>query len=324
MLSQLNSHQSYDSKCERALTEVTLENVKMAETTRYALKFRDLCNGVNKIYHLRTVDSLVNTVVRMNMDTLYSCAVIDCSLGNVVITIPPYKYYQSMAVIDMNHFIVNYLEGPGSITFTNEKYEGPVIILLRTFLNNPDEAHLAQDGVTITGPHFATHTFTDFNQKSLDKIRKLVSELASTDPSLSSDGMFGSRDSVDSLKHFIGTIVGWGGLPVDKAKYISVTPSKNDGHTEYRLIIPQDIPVRAFWSVTLYDNNGDIVNDHSSLNSVTATVSDGKYIINFTADSTKENNLLIFKGWNYTFRLYNASEEILNGIYCLPTAERIF
>src|SRR5881227_2405282 len=68
-------------------------------------------------------------------------------------------------------------------------------------------------------------------------------------------GMFGPRDQVDPVRHLIGTAVAYGGNPEKDALYLNVTPSKNDGTTVHRLTV-KDVPVDAFWSISVYNAEG--------------------------------------------------------------------
>ena len=66
----------------------------------------------------------------------------------------------------------------------------------------------------------------------------------------------GRKDEVDPVRHLIGTASAWGLNPDKEAIYLNVTPAKNDGKTVYKLDVPGDVPVDAFWSVTVYDATG--------------------------------------------------------------------
>ena len=57
------------------------------------------------------------------------------------------------------------------------------------------------------------------------------------------------------MRHLVGTAPGWGGNPDKDAFYLNVTPEKNDGTTVYRLDV-KDVPVEAFWSVSVYNAKG--------------------------------------------------------------------
>jgi hypothetical protein len=139
--------------------------------------------------------------------------------------------------------------------------------------------------------------------------------------------MFGTRDQVDPVRHLIGTAIGWGNLPEKDALYLGVTPTKNDGTTIHRLSV-KDVPVDGFWSVTVYDAEGNFVPNQFnaySLNNITATkVADGLVTIQFGGcDGKIANCLPIMPGWNYTIRLYRPHAEILDGTWTFPQAEPI-
>ncbi len=130
---------------------------------------------------------------------------------------------------------------------------------------------------------------------------------------------------MDPVKHLIGTAAGWGGNPDKDATYIGASVPKNDGTTVYRLRA-KDVPVEAFWSVSVYNAAGyfekNPLNTYS-LNNITAKKDpDGGVTIQFGGcDGKIANCLPIMPGWNYTVRLYRPSAEILNGKWKFPTPE---
>jgi hypothetical protein len=134
--------------------------------------------------------------------------------------------------------------------------------------------------------------------------------------------MFGSREEVDPVRHLIGTAMGWGGNPETEAIYLNITPAKNDGVTVYALII-RDVPVDAFWSISVYNAQGYFERNNAeaySVNNITAKKSrDGSIVIQFGGcDARTPNCLPITPGWNYMVRLYRPRAEILNGQWRFP------
>ena len=71
-----------------SLVTVTPENYIRAETDRTFRNVAGLAGGVNRFYHIRNPTPLdKQTVIRMNLDTLYSGVVVDTSKG-ATITLP--------------------------------------------------------------------------------------------------------------------------------------------------------------------------------------------------------------------------------------------
>jgi hypothetical protein len=104
--------------------------------------------------------------------------------------------------------------------------------------------------------------------------------------------------------------------------YLPITSARNDGNTIYRLTA-KDIPVDAFWSLTVYNSEGYLhPNPYNAyaLNSLTAKKGpDGATNIQFGAcDGKIPNCLPITKGWNYTVRLFRPRAEILDGTWKFP------
>ena len=128
---------------------------------------------------------------------------------------------------------------------------------------------------------------------------------------------------VDPIDHLLGTAYGWGGQPISDAAYLNMTPEKNDGSTPHTLLL-KDIPVNAFWSISLYnaqgffeqnDLNAYVINDRN------ATMNDdGSVTIHFGGSPGQPNYLPFMAGWNYIMRLYKPTKEFFDGTWKLTPA----
>jgi len=310
--------------------KVSPENFERAETDLYfSVVVKQ--GGFGKFYHYREIMSIDHqTVVRANRDTIYSPGVFDLDAGPVTITLPDAgKRFMSLMALneDQYAFEVNY--GAGSYTFTKEKAGTRYILLaLRTLIDPNDQSdlekvHALQDSVKVDQPGGpGKFQVPQWDKKSQDKVRKALITLNETLSDFTK--AFGKKEEVDPVKHLIGTAAGWGGNPDKDAHYLSVTPEANDGKTVYRLNV-KDVPVDAFWSVTVYNADGYMEkNDRNaySINNITARKeSDGSVIIQFGGcDSKSFNCIPITKGWNYTVRLYRPRKEVLEGKWRFPDA----
>jgi hypothetical protein len=125
----------------------------------------------------------------------------------------------------------------------------------------------------------------------------------------------------------VGTAAGWGGNPDRDAKYLNVVPANNDGTTIYGLTV-KDVPVDAFWSVSVYNANGYFEKnayDAYTVNNLTGKKApDGSITVQFGGcDGNIRNCLPIVNGWNYTVRLYRPRAEILNGTWKFPDPQPV-
>jgi hypothetical protein len=106
--------------------------------------------------------------------------------------------------------------------------------------------------------------------------------------------------------------------------YSSVIPERNDGTVAYALSV-SDVPVDAFWSISVYNEKGFFEKndrDAYSVNSQSAKKNaDGSFIVHFGGDPNRPNYLPIMKGWNYTVRLYRPRKAVLEGTWRFPAAQ---
>jgi hypothetical protein len=308
---------------------VTPDNFARAETDMYFGMFAKR-GGFGKFTHLRDLP-LENTGVRPNRDTLYSEAVFDLDAGPVTITLPDAgKRFMSLLIINEDHYALGVSYG-GEVHTLSKDMVGTryAFAAVRTFVdpNDPadlDRARVLQDAIKVDQPGGPGRLeIPKWNRVTQKKVRDGLLLLSETLPDLRRAG--GRKDEVDPVRHLIGTASGWGLNPDRDALYLNVTPPKNDGKGIYKLSV-KDVPVDAFWSVTVYDATGhfqmNLLNAYS-LNNVTASKNpDGAVVVQFGGcDGKIPNCLPIMSGWNYMVRLYRPRAEVLNGSWKFPEAQ---
>jgi hypothetical protein len=299
-------------------------NFVRAESDRYFDDFVSM-SGVNHWHHAREpapVDQ--QPVVRMNRDTLYSEAIVDVSAG-ATLTLPDAGgRYQTAMVVDQDHYIDHVFDRPGRYTLDPGDFPtSHVAIAVRTLVDPASPADVAevvalQDALALEAGSASAVVHPDWDADSRNATRALLMQLAAQLPDTM--GAFGSRRDTDPIKHLLGTAAGWGGLPATQATYIGVSPGLPVGH--YVLRVPADVPVRGFWSVSVYNADGYFEpNDAGrySVNSVTAARDEnGGATINLGGDPSLPNAIPLPEGWNYTIRLYQPEAQILDGTWTFP------
>ena len=313
--------------------DATLGSLVRAETDfmiRQNIKAYGLEMG--KIMHLRKTADLDNQpVIRMNVDTLYSSLMLDLSKP-VEITMPDIDgRYQSMHVMNQDHY--SFVEAkPGTYRLTEESVGTRFAALaFRTFIdpNNPDDvkaAHAAQDGVVVSGGGTGPFEAPDWNTEQLAVARKALNDLAAA-LSIDSSLAFGQKEDVDPVQFLVGGIAGWAGLPAKGAIYLVDAVDQNDGKTPYA-VTAKDVPVDAFWSITVYNQDGFMEPNklgRNNYNNVSAKPNDdGSITIHLGGcDDDRVNCIPITPGWSYAVRLYQPREEILSGKWTFPAFELV-
>jgi len=306
---------------------VNVGNFVRAESDMQMKGYADKAGGVGVFLHMREPYSVENqTTIRGNRDTLYSMVVFDLNTPVTIVKPESPDRFQSLLVVDQDHFNPVLKHGSGEVTLSRESVGTRyVFALFRTFVdpNDPEDvkaAHALQDAIQFRQDSSGTLDLPDWDPASLVETRKKINALAA-DMSSFPNG-FGARGLVNRLNHFLASAFGWGGNPDRGATYFNVTPEMNDGNTPYTLTMPKDVPVEAFWSVSIYDGAGFYEkNDYDaySFNSVTADRNaEGGVTIHFGGDPEQSNFLPISEGWNYIIRAYQPGSEILEGNWTPP------
>jgi hypothetical protein len=311
---------------ERVPIPVTIDTFVRAETDHYFAK-RVEQGALGQFVHDREPTPVDRQpIIRMNRDTPYSVAIFDLTTPVTIVKPDTKGRFQSLLVINQDHYLQRVIYDPGTYTFTQEDMGTRYIQMnARTFVdaNDPkdvEELHKAQDGLQVIQDGRGEFEVPNWDQTQLDGLRKAILTMTPWVPD--SQYMFGTKDEVREVRHLIGTAGGFGGNRAQDAIYLSVVPERNDGQTRYVLRI-EDVPVDGFWSVIVYNEDGffEAPETTISVNNVTAKPdADGATTIHFGGDPDSSNHLRIMPGWNYLVRLYRPREKILDGTWTFPEA----
>jgi hypothetical protein len=232
----------------------------------------------------------------------------------------------SMQVVNQDHYMFVESE-PGTYELTQDKVGTRFAsVTIRTFADVTDpqdiaEAHAAQDAVGLSGGGEGPLEVPDWDTDDLAVARKALSDLAVL--GFDTTYAFGSKDEVRPVDHLVGAAAGWGGLPRTAAFYILAAVDENDGQTPHALTA-KDVPVDAFWSITVYNADGYLEPNDLGVNSYNNFSAepneDGSFTLHFGGcDDGRINCIPISPGWNYAIRMYEPREEILDGSWRFPS-----
>jgi hypothetical protein len=309
---------------------VTVDNFVRAESDRY-FGVVEKEGGFGKLNHRRALMPIdKQTVVRTNLDTLYSTALFDLDAGPVTITLPDAgKRYRAMLMVTEDHYMPMILHDAGDYSFNRKQFDTRYLLAeFRTFVdpndpNDMEQVHALQDAIKINQPGGRGRLeLPNWDQASLKKVRDALLVLNSTLPDLRRAS--GLPGQVDPVRHLIATASAWGLNPDKEAIYLNVAPARNDGTTIHRLSV-KDVPVDGFWSIIVYNAEGYVPPNSFNfytLNNITAQKgADGSVIVQFGGcDGKIPNCIPIVKDWNYMVRLYRPRAELLNETWKFPEA----
>ncbi|WP_292874127.1 DUF1214 domain-containing protein [Microbacterium sp.] len=303
---------------------VTVDNFVRAETDTMFDSIVSDAGGTNKWTVQRAPVPLDHQpIIRLNRDTLYSGAVVDVTAG-ATLTLPDAGgRYISAMVVNQDHHIPLIVHDAGPVELVEETCGSPFVMVGVRILVDPTnpadvaEVNRLQDLVRVTSAGGRDFFHPLYDPDTHVAVRGHLLALAKDLPSFA--GAFGDTAETDPIHHLLGTAAGWGGLPEREAVYLNVEPHAPVG--DYELIV-QDVPVDAFWSVSVYDKDGYFAPNerHSNtVNSVTARREpDGSTIVRFGSGDLP-NTIPVTEGWNYLVRLYRPRPAAVTGEWHFPT-----
>lgn len=311
--------------------KVNVDNFVRAETASQIDRFLNvLLDGkLNTWGHVRNPTPLdKQSVIRMNRDTLYSVAIVDISKG-ATLTIPETgNRYLSVMVVNEDHYINKVYHDAGNYELTMDEFDSPYVVLsIRILVNSADmadikEVNALQDQFKINAASARPYSHPNYDQASYMETYKALLELSRGLPD--ARRMFGKKEEVGEVRHLIGATFGWGGLPDAEAYYLNIEPNLPVG--AYQLTV-KDVPVDAFWSITLYNKEGYLEENKYNaynVNNISGTPNkDGSFTVHFGGDPDSDNYLPIMEGWNYIVRMYQPRKEVLDGSWTFPAVQKL-
>jgi hypothetical protein len=133
-------------------------------------------------------------------------------------------------------------------------------------------------------------------------------------------GMMGPRGKVDENTRHLAAAAAWGLFPEGDATYLNYSGGHDPNichKATYQ--VPEN---KAFWSITVYGNDGYMKSENNIVNSSTAKLNaDGTFTVYYGSKETcgdVPNRLDVTDGWNFLMRIYRPGPSVLNGSYKLP------
>jgi hypothetical protein len=304
---------------------VNVDNYARSETDMQIDRMLKREKSVNKWAHNRLPTPLdKQNVIRMNRDTLYSFATVDISKGATITMPNAGKRYMTLMVINNDGYINKVFHGGGTYKLTMKEFDTHyVVLIVRTLVKAADDADIKaanalQDKMKIDAASAKPFFMPKYDMKSYNATYKPLLELSKGVPDTRK--MFGKKADVDPVRFILGSAFGWGGLPIEEAYYLNVNPNLPVG--EYQVTV-KDVPVDAFWSISLYNKKGYFQKndlDAYSVNNISGKPNkDGSFTVHFGGCKDKRVNCLpLTEGWNYAVRLYQPRKEILDGKWKFP------
>jgi len=313
---------------EKATTILTDENFGLAESQMIFAKYiKDIAaitktNGVGVFMHnKKAADPKDKTVVRINFDTQYSVAILDLKEEATLIMPETNGRYQSAWFITEEHYNPMAINNPGTYKITQEDMGSRYIMLvIRTQVNMTDPEDLAkvsalQDQLQLSQKDRGSFVITNnWDRPEVLKMRKKYQKIAK-EKGIVSSVMFGEKGETTLENHNAGVSTGWGGMTSKQAVYPNYQPKNSNPAT----LTLKDVPVDAFWSITVYDQGGWVIGEKFNVNSSFAKTNEkGEYIIHFGGDKNADNYLDTFEGWNFILRMYQPTEKYFTGSWKVP------
>ena len=187
------------------------------------------------------------------------------------------------------------------------------------------EAHAAQDQIEISGGGDGPFEAPDWNMDQLAVARKALNDLAvlgfDTTYAFGQQGRRPADRPSGRRRRPAGA-----GCRATAAFYILDSVDENDGKTPH-VVTVKDVPVDAFWSITVYNADGYLeANDLGGTATTTSPPSRTRMVLtrSVSAGIPRARTTCRFtEGWNFAVRMYQPREEVLDGSWTFPGVELV-
>jgi hypothetical protein len=304
---------------------VTPETYIRAETDVAFAVFQRRANGINTNDFDREATPLNDQpVIRMNRDTLYGGVLIDTE-GGATITVPKAEdgRYISVLVVDNDHYAPAVYYEPGTYDLRSDtRY---VALLYRVQLlddadpNDVATANALQDQFIVQANSAVPFPAPEWDVDSMLALRSEYEVEFKKFAQFEPDWM-GPRGEVNEETRHLAAAGAWGLFPEKDAVYINYVgpPDPTQCYSA-----TYDTPeTEAFWSITVYGDDGFMKSDNNVINDRNVTPNDDGTFTAFFGSETvcgaQANRVDISEGWNFLLRIYRPGPAVLSREYKLP------
>ena len=308
---------------------MNVDNFVRAETNRMFAGLQADAGAVNTWFHHRAPASVDHqTVIRMNRDTLYSFAVVDISDG-ATLTVPEHgDRFVSVMIVNQDHYINEIFHDPGVYELSVDRHETPYVFVAARVLVDPNDPN----DLSSRGRH-PRRLRTDGQVCPAIRDARLRAGQLRQHPSGSAQP--GGRGDIrrhhvrhqgrrgpgpSSARH--GRRVG---RVARQGSHLSRRQRRASGRS-LELSVGDDVPVDAFWSISVYNADGFFEPNPSAAwqrqqhHRVHRDQRTGSYALRFGDHGPDApNSIPITKAGTAPVRLYQPRSEILNGTWKFPT-----
>jgi hypothetical protein len=236
--------------------------------------------------------------------------VLDTSTGNASITLPEVDLYQSVLMIDTDGYARDFVLEPGThMIATDTQF---VWVLVRTGLEKGiEEAQRVQALITVQGMGSGTYSAEEFDPESLAKLTRILIDEAIVEDD--GDLYYGNYPGqVDETRRMRSTAAGFGGMyGTNMYKFVEAL----DNNVCMQSTFP-DTKATEFFSFTLYDTSGYLMDGDTVINSRDmASNEGGTYTVSINCGDDSINNISApadIETIGYAWRVYGASAEVEN------------